>query len=297
MTTPEFSHVLPGQHVYDDVLFFGYSPPDVLDAVKGFSVRDDDVFIVTYPKAGTTWMQEILWLIMNEGDFEGAHKKPVYFRSPFLEFKDDILNEVGLELAEPMPSPRVMKTHLQPSMIPRDIAQTNCKMILVFRNPKDLCVSYYHFYKSSSSVGNFKGTWTEFLEMFKAGHVDHGSWFDFTRLWWEQRDNPNLQLVFYEDMKKNLPEVIKTLCKFLNRPLDDTTIQKIAKHCEFKSMKENPMTNHLDVYSIDSKISPLLRKGEVGDWMNYFTVAQDKEFDSFYSKTLGALDIPFTYQL
>ena len=48
-----FSHRLPGQHVYSGVLFFGYSPPDILDAVKDFNVRDDDVFIITYPKAGT----------------------------------------------------------------------------------------------------------------------------------------------------------------------------------------------------------------------------------------------------
>lgn len=45
-------HVLPGEHCYEGTLFFGYSPPDILDAVKEFSVRDDDVFVVTYPKAG-----------------------------------------------------------------------------------------------------------------------------------------------------------------------------------------------------------------------------------------------------
>ncbi|KAK0060957.1 sulfotransferase 1A1, partial [Biomphalaria pfeifferi] len=46
-----FKHILPGQHVYDGVLFFGYSPPETLDMVKTFHVREDDVFLVTYPKA------------------------------------------------------------------------------------------------------------------------------------------------------------------------------------------------------------------------------------------------------
>lgn len=55
-------HVLPGQHWYEGVLFFGYSPPDILDAVKHFEVRDDDVFIVTYPKAGKTLIYNLFLL-------------------------------------------------------------------------------------------------------------------------------------------------------------------------------------------------------------------------------------------
>lgn len=34
----------------------------------------------------------------------------------------------------------------------------------------DVCVSYFHFYRSSSSFGNFRGSWAEFLEMFLDGH-------------------------------------------------------------------------------------------------------------------------------
>jgi len=58
-----------------------------------------------------------------------------------------------------------------------------------------------------------------------------------------------------------LSGVVRELCDFLGKTLDVGTINAISRHCAFNSMKENPMTNHLDVYSIDSKISPLLRKG------------------------------------
>ena len=37
------------------------------------------------------------------------------------------------------------------------------------RNPKDVCVSYYHFYRASSSFGDFQGTWEDFLFMFLEG--------------------------------------------------------------------------------------------------------------------------------
>jgi len=47
-----FCSLVTGEHVYDGVLFFGYTPADTLDAVKEFEVRDDDVIIATYPKAG-----------------------------------------------------------------------------------------------------------------------------------------------------------------------------------------------------------------------------------------------------
>jgi len=64
-----------------------------LEKMKGFislvhdlDIREDDVWVVTPPKCGTTWMQELLWLLINNCDFEGALTKDQGLRSPFLEF-------------------------------------------------------------------------------------------------------------------------------------------------------------------------------------------------------------------
>lgn len=57
----------------------------VLDRVHDFEVREDDVWIVTLPKCGTTWMQELTWLVLNQCDFETAKSVDLTIRSPFLE--------------------------------------------------------------------------------------------------------------------------------------------------------------------------------------------------------------------
>lgn len=57
----------------------------VLDRVHNFEVRDDDVYIVTSTKCGTTWAQEMTWLILNDFNFEKAKDIDLTIRSPFLE--------------------------------------------------------------------------------------------------------------------------------------------------------------------------------------------------------------------
>lgn len=65
---------------------------------------------------------------MHDGNFSEASQKPVYLRSPFIEFKDDELGEDGLDLADKMDSPRVIKTHLQYRFMPEEINRKSCKV-------------------------------------------------------------------------------------------------------------------------------------------------------------------------
>lgn len=44
-----------------------YITKKVVDDLRVFPLRNDDLFIVTYPKSGTTWMQQIVKLIRNNG--------------------------------------------------------------------------------------------------------------------------------------------------------------------------------------------------------------------------------------
>lgn len=49
-----------------------YSYRDISDKVKNLKIRNDDVFLCSFPRTGSTWLQEILWLLGHDLDFEKA---------------------------------------------------------------------------------------------------------------------------------------------------------------------------------------------------------------------------------
>lgn len=55
------------------------------ERVRNFQVFEDDVWVVTFPKCGTTWTQEMVWLLNNGLNFERAKKLSLDERFPFLE--------------------------------------------------------------------------------------------------------------------------------------------------------------------------------------------------------------------
>lgn len=55
------------------------------DHFYNFKARADDIWIATYPRSGTTWTQELTWMIANDLDYDGAQRDFLTKRSPFFE--------------------------------------------------------------------------------------------------------------------------------------------------------------------------------------------------------------------
>lgn len=55
------------------------------ESYYNFQARPSDVWVVTFPRSGTTWTQELVWLVANKLDFETAKKIPLTQRFPFFE--------------------------------------------------------------------------------------------------------------------------------------------------------------------------------------------------------------------
>ena len=75
---------------------------------------------MSFPKTGTTWLQEIVWLIANDLDFSGARSQSIMERFPYLEFPIQHSQQFsipGIYTIEHQKSPRFIKTHLIPSLL------------------------------------------------------------------------------------------------------------------------------------------------------------------------------------
>ncbi|NWR71360.1 ST1C1 Sulfotransferase, partial [Centropus unirufus] len=267
---------------------------NIWDQVWKFKARPDDLLIATYAKAGTTWTQEIVDMIQQNGDVEKCRRATTYRRHPFLEWYMPEPSTDRLELAEAMPSPRTIKTHLPVQLVPPSFWEQNCKVIYVARNPKDNLVSYYHFHRMNKGLPD-PGTWEEFVEKFMAGKVLWGSWYDHVKGWWKAKDKHRILYLFYEDMKENPKREIQKILKFLEKDVSQEVLNKILHNTSFEIMKENPMANYTAEFRgiMDHSISPFMRKGTVGDWKNYFTVAQNEKFDKDYKKNMADTSLVF----
>ncbi|XP_012921755.1 sulfotransferase family cytosolic 2B member 1 isoform X3 [Heterocephalus glaber] len=161
----EMSTDFPGEYFrYKGVLFpVGlYSPESVSLVENTQDVLDDDIFIVTYPKSGTSWMIEILSLILKDGDPSWIHSVPIWERSPWCE------TVVGAFTLPDQPRPRLLSSHLPVHIFPKAAFDTKAKVIYVGRNPRDILVSFYHYSKIARQLKD-PGTPDQFLQDFLKG--------------------------------------------------------------------------------------------------------------------------------
>ncbi|XP_064625134.1 sulfotransferase 1A1-like isoform X2 [Lineus longissimus] len=295
-TDPE-SFRIPGQYEVNGMPLGAFTPKGHLGEIKTLDFEKSDILLASYPKTGTTLTQEITYLCRHDGDTDKANQTFNYIRTPYLDNAwPDHTN--GLTLFKKTEHPRLLKTHLPFEYMPEQILSKGIRCIYVMRNPKDTLVSYYYFYKSTSSFGKFPGLWSDFFEMFLLNNLCYGNLIDNYLSWWEHRDKPNILFLFYEDLLRFPKREIKKIAAFCDRPdMPDATIDKITEATSFKNMKSNPKTNYTSIpEDIDCSVSAFMRKGLIGDWKNHFTIAQNEIMDKILKERLAGTGLDFVYE-
>lgn len=199
-----------------------------------------------------------------------------------------------------MQSPRYVKSHLPWELLPAQMDIVRPKIIYIVRNPKDLCVSYYHFWRLGHNVS---GEFDEFCELFLSDNVPYGSMWAHMLSFWNRRHQSNILFLRYEDMKRNLPVVIGECARFLEigRQLTDQEVQQLCNHLQFDRMQRNPAVNLESLLKISEEVTgetsvKFIRKGAIGDWKNYMSDMLSDRFDLWIRKHSEGTGLEFDYE-
>ncbi|TKR72036.1 hypothetical protein L596_019559 [Steinernema carpocapsae] len=242
---------------------------------KQIQTYPDDVFIATYPKCGNTWVRHIICQLMLEDYKPRAGKElNVYTRT---------IEDVGKELIDRMPRPRIFKSHYTYNDHPK---HPEAKYVLVVRNPKDVVVSAYHMCKNLK-LPVFEGfDFNGFFELFMAGKYDFGSYFDYHKEWFDHMKDHNLLLLKYEDIIKDHKGSVVKIGEFLGGRAGEIVenLEKLAQVVEastFKSMKEDQRRWVQDIFKDQNQF---VRKGTTRDWKNHFSKEQSDRMDEKFKE-------------
>ncbi|GAB6024007.1 hypothetical protein CHUAL_008733 [Chamberlinius hualienensis] len=279
---------IPEGEILHDIMIQPFYDGRVLKA------KSTDLLVASYPKTGTTWTQEISYLIVHNANFEKANSAPTEVRFPFIEIPVG-----GIKAIEEAEDPRTIKSHLPYDLLPSSFIENKTKIIYVARNPKDTIVSWYHFFQMLGYCG-YNGTFEKFVDLFCTERLLYSSFASNVLSYWNRRHQENILFLFYEDLQKDLKGNVIKIMKYLEKDFTDDQINRIVEHASFDSMKKNPMANYSHggaaIKMPDCK-TDFLRKGKTGDWRNYFNDETNKKVDDYVEKHFKGSGIVFDYHV
>ncbi|PAA54569.1 hypothetical protein BOX15_Mlig031048g3 [Macrostomum lignano] len=252
-----------------------------MDRLCEFSPRPDDVFIYAYLKCGTHWLHEIChFLLTGQAEVRPQPKELAMVEAADLEDLDKI------------PSPRVLNCHMRCSILPQRLVAGN-KIIYVVRNPKDTAVSLYHHVAGIDDY-EYKGSFKGFLGLFENGTMDAGSWFSHTRDFltaMAREGGGNILMVEFERLKRDPESQIRRIARFLlDIDISDSLLTAICEKVSFKSMQKARSNDFKEFFNERASQHGFYRKGEVGDWRNYFDEESSLRIDRLCAEALAGFE-------
>jgi hypothetical protein len=226
--------------------------------MKTLPCRADDVFVVTFPKAGTHWLNKICCLILDQQDFMFP---PLEFNSwqhgPAFAGKGMSKGENGKHVYEAgppwltlkwdeMPSPRILCAHAPIEFLPEQCKVS--RIVYVTRDVKDTCVSYLDFSNKNpmmepqtmeSCVRCFvAGGSFDHKANTQAGAVYGGMMYHVKGFMDASKNGYKIHFVNYDRMHLNPQKEITDLARFLDVEISPQQAADIQQKASFQSMKQ-----------------------------------------------------------
>ncbi|CAN7052854.1 hypothetical protein BRARA_G02189 [Brassica rapa] len=253
-----------------------------LYAQEFFQARPSDFLLCSYPKTGSTWLKSLTFSIANRFRFDHLTNPLLKLNPheliPFIEIQfplfphNDVLKDKGNTL---------FSTHMPHELLPDSVVKTGCKMVYIWKDPKDTFISLWHFFqKKRSDSGPLNGL-EESFDMFCNGLSVYGPYLDHVLAYWKAHQESPDQILFlkYETLTADPLPHVKRLAEFMGYGFTaeeekNGVVEKVVNLCSFETLKnleankgDKEREDHPSPYTNDT----YFRKGKTGDWKNYLT--------------------------
>jgi Sulfotransferase domain len=199
--------------------------------------RPEDVFVVTQMKCGTTWMQHIVYEVLQRGRGTLVESgTAMYAISPWIEGRKSVPIDEAPLIGSERPS-RIIKTHLPASLCPFN---DQARYIYVVRHPVSCFASCIDFV--ATNAGGMTPELPAFEEWFTSPDLMWwGTWTDHVKGWWDRsRAGANVLFLSFEEMKQDLPMIAREVAEFLGvAPLGEDELANVVRKCGFAYMQEH----------------------------------------------------------
>lgn len=243
--------------------------------LANFKPRASDVLITTAPKAGTTWMQQILHQLRTGGDADFDSIDAVV---PWLELQREgmSLHDI-ISRFENIHDPRIFKTHCTYEQTP---GSETVKIIMSSRDPRDCCVSFYHHVMDMTEDARKRVGFDQYHtldDVFEAW-LQYAAWYRNIQSWWPHFHDDNVLWLRYEDMKRSAENSIDQIITFLGWDITPDQRSKVLEYSSFEWMKTHSEKFTRQGGSAKPSFKPggFIRKGRVGDHKTKLSTEQER---------------------
>ena len=262
-------------------------------AFAGYTPTERDVVVATYVKSGTNWAMQICQQLAHRGAAEFDH---IHDLVPWPDNMDG--RPIGLhDPASWRDSPtglRVIKTHLGEAYVPRSHA---ARYVVVLRDPKEVLVSSYHFLAPLLGVADTldPADWLDLFLTSRESGVE--AWLDHSLGWWGLRDAPEVLLLFFADMTRDLPGTTDRIAAHLAVTLSSDERDAVIERSGLAWMKANndKFTPVPLPFVQPTHVPDMVRRGVSGGSDELYTPEQLARVDALALASLARRGSAFPY--
>ncbi|KAJ4787742.1 Sulfotransferase [Rhynchospora pubera] len=252
-----------------------------------------DIFLASFPKSGTTWSKAMIFATLARTN-NSLNQHPLSTHNPHqcVPYMEVEFATGKRQILEVIPSPRVMNTHLPYSLLPDSITESSCRIVYVWRDPKDVIVSMWYFAQKILGGADKMVTFDQFYEHYYQGLNSYGPIWNHVLGYWEESKRRPEKILFlkYEHILQEPVKYAKQLAHFMGCPYSETeenqgVVEQIVELCSFKTLKDFDVNKYGNLPTSDNinvTNASFFRKGEAGDWKNHIDSRDGRKARHYY---------------